>query len=112
VQADEYAASRDRSAAIYGNRFFAEVVVAIDRLSGPDDAFVTTRRVANGTGVGDSLVRPVMLRLLNAGLIADLPREGGSRSTLLYQVRRGPLWAGVVAACVATIDDAVPAAER
>jgi hypothetical protein len=112
VQADGHAASRDRSAAIFGNRFFAEVVIAIDRLSGPHDTFVTTRRVANETGIGDSLVRPVMLRLRNAGLIAGLPREGGSRSTLLYQVRRGPLWAGVLAACIATIDDTVPAAER
>ena len=56
VQADEHATSRDRSAAIFGNRFFADVVAAVDRLSGPDDAFVTTRRVASETALSDSLV--------------------------------------------------------
>lgn len=112
VQEDEHATSRDRSAAIFGNRFFADVVVAVDRLSGPDDAFVTTRRVASETALSDSLVRPVMLRLRAAGFIADLPREGGPRSTLLYQVQRGPVWTGVLAACIATIDETVPTAER
>jgi hypothetical protein len=105
VQADEHALLRDRSAALFGNRSFAEVVTAIDRLSGPEDGFVTTRRVASDTGIGDSLTRPVMLRLRNAGLISELPREGGPRSTLLYQVRRGPLWTAVLAACLATIDE-------
>lgn len=112
MQADERAASRDRSAALFGNRFFADVVTAVGRLSGAEDAFVTTRRVATETGLSDSLVRPVMLRLRAVGLITDLPREGGSRSTLLYQVRRGPLWMAVLAACLATIDEAVSAAER
>ncbi len=112
MQADEHATSRDRSAAIFGNRFFADVVVAVDRLSGPDDTFVTTRRVASETALSDSLVRPVMLRLRAAGLITDLPRESGPRSTLLYQVQRGPVWTGVLAACIATIDETVPTAER
>ena len=112
MQADEHAASRDRSAAIFGNRFFAEVVVAVDRLSGPDDSLVTTRRVASVTALSDSLVRPVMLRLRTAGLITDLPREGGSRSTLHYQVQRGPVWAGVRATCIAMIEQTVPTVER
>jgi len=109
VQAEEHAASRKRSAAIFGNRFFAEVVVAVDQLSGPNDVLVTTRRVASQTALSDSLVRPVMLRLRAAGLITDLPREGGVRSTLHYQVLRGPAWAGVLAACIATINETVPA---
>ncbi len=112
VQADEHEASRDRSAAIFGNRFFADVVAAIERLSGPEDAFVTTRRVATETGLSDSLVRPVILRLRAAGLITDLPREGGSRSTLLYEVQRGPVWTAVLEACIATVDETVPSAER
>jgi hypothetical protein len=112
MQADEQGASRDRSAALFGNRFFADVVVAVERLSGPDDALVTTRRVASATALSDSLVRPVMLRLRTAGLITDLPREGGSRSTLHYQVQRGPIWEGVLAACAATIAEPAPDAER
>jgi hypothetical protein len=100
VRADEHAASQECSAAIFGNRYFAEVVLAIDRLSATGDAFVTTRMVASDTRLGDSLVRPVMRRLGSAGLIAPLPRTGGPRSTLNYQVIRGSLWATMVAACV------------
>jgi hypothetical protein len=112
VQADEHPSLRDRSAAVFGNRFFVEVVAAVERLSGPEDGFVTTRRVANDTGISDSVARPVMLRLRNAGLIAELPREGGPRSTLLYQVRRGPLWAAVLAACTSMNNETVRAARR
>lgn len=102
VQADEHAASQERSAALFGNRYFADVVLAVDRLSAAGDAFVTTRMVASDTTLGDSLVRPVMHRLGAAGLIAALPRTGGRRSTLNYQVIRGPLWATLVAVCAET----------
>jgi hypothetical protein len=84
---------------MFGNSFFAEVVTAVDRLSAPAETFVTTRMVASETTLSDSLVRPVMLRLRNAGLIMALPRTGGPRSTIHYQVHRGPLWTAVVAAC-------------
>jgi hypothetical protein len=103
VQADEDAASRERSAAIFGNRYFAEVVLAVDRLSAAGDAFVTTRMVASDTALGDSLVRPVMHRLDAAGLIAALPRTGGPRSTLNYQVVRRPLWSAVVTVSAETV---------
>ena len=103
MRADEYAASQERSAAIFGNRYFAEVVLAVDRLSATGDAFVTTRMVASETALGDSLVRPVMRRLDVAGLIAALPRTGGPRSTLNYQVMCGALWSAVVSACAETI---------
>lgn len=102
VRADERAASQERSAAIFGNRYFADVVLAVDRLSATCDAFVTTRMVASETGLGDSLVRPVMRRLDAAGLIAALPRTGGPRSMLNYQVMRGALWSAVVSACAET----------
>jgi hypothetical protein len=100
VAADGHEAWQERSAAIFGNRYFAEVVMAADRLSAMGDVFVTTRMVAAVTGLGDSLVRPVMRRLSAAGLIAELPRTGGPRSTLNYQVVRNPLWEAIVAACV------------
>jgi hypothetical protein len=107
MQADEHAASQERSVAIFGNRYFAEVVMAVDRLSATGDAFVTTRMVASDTGLGDSLVRPVMLRLDAASLIGALPRTGGPRSILNYQVIRGSLWSTVVAACAEmTFEDA------
>lgn len=103
MRAGERAASQERSAAIFGNRHFAEVVLAVDRLSATGDAFVTTRMVASETALGDSLVRPVMLRLDTAGLVAALPRTGGPRSMLNYQVMRGSLWGAVVAACGETV---------
>jgi hypothetical protein len=77
----------------------------VDRLSATGDAFVTTRMVASETTFGDSLVRPVMRRLGAAGLLAALPRTGGPRSTLNYQVMRGALWTAVVRACSETISE-------
>jgi hypothetical protein len=112
VRADGHAASQERSAAIFGNRYFAEVVLAVDRLSAAGDAFVTTRIVASATALGDSLVRPVMLRLDAAGLIVPLPRIGGPRSTLNYQVTRGPLWLALVHACSAAFGQDTTRAPR
>jgi hypothetical protein len=105
VRTDRHPASQERSAAIFGNRHFAEVVLAVDRLSATDDAFVTTRMIASETTLGDSLVRPVMRRLDAAGLLAALPRTGGLRSTLNYQVMRGALWLAVVGTCSETISE-------
>lgn len=111
MRAEGHAASEERSAAIFGNRYFAEVVLAADRLSATGDAFVTTRMVASATGFGDSLVRPVMIRLDAAGLIAPLPRTGGPRSMLNYQVIRGPMWTAVAGACREAAADATRAPE-
>jgi hypothetical protein len=105
VPEDEHPASQERSAAIFGNRHFAEVVLAVNRLSAADDAFVTTRMVASETTLVDSLVRPVMRRLDAAGLLAALPRTAGPRSTLNYQVMRGGLWTAIVGACGETISE-------
>jgi hypothetical protein len=94
-------ASRERSSAIFGNRYFADVVVAVDQLSAADGASVTARMVASETTLSDSLVRQVIQRLRDAGLIAELPRTGGTRSPRYFQVRRGPLWNSVLSACAA-----------
>ena len=66
--------ARLRSAAVFGNRFFAEVVVAVDRLSGPGGDGVTVRMIAADTGLVDSVVRPVMRRLCDGGLVAEPDR--------------------------------------
>jgi len=93
--------ARLRSAALFGSRFFADVVIAVDRLSGAADAGVTARMVAADTGLVDSVVRPVMRRLCDGGLVAEVARSGGARNALRYQVRRTPLWEGVLSACTA-----------
>ena len=105
VKLEEHETSRERSSAIFGNRYFADVVLAVDRLSGDDHARVTMRMVASDTTISDSLVRQVMERLHDAGLIAEEPRSGGPRSPRYFQVQLGPLWTGVLAACIASKGD-------
>jgi hypothetical protein len=95
--------ARLRSAALFGSRVFADVVIAVDRLSGAGDADVTARMVAADTGLADSVVRPVMRRLCDGGLVAEAAHSAGARSALRYQVRRTPLWEGVLSACTALI---------
>ena len=90
---------RERSAALFGNSFVVDVVMAIDRLAPAAESFITTRTVAVETGVGDSLVRPVMRRLTEIGVLAPSPRAGGPRSELRYQISRGPLWTAVTETC-------------
>ena len=105
VELEEPEASRERSSAIFGNRYFVDVVLAVDQLSGTDDTRVTTRMVASETTLSDSLVRQVMERLHDAGLIAEEPRSGGPRSPRYFQVQQGRLWTGVLATCVASRGD-------
>jgi hypothetical protein len=105
VRIEEREASRDRSSAIFGNRYFVDVVLAVNHLSGDDHARVTMRMVASETTISDSLVRQVMERLHLAGLITEQSRTGGPRSPRYFRVRQGPLWAGVLDACVASIGD-------
>lgn len=77
---------RDRSAALFNNRYFAEVVLAILGRA-EDDDFFTTRQIAAQTGLADSLVRPVLLRLCAAAVLERLPRMGGGRSPQHHVVR-------------------------
>jgi hypothetical protein len=102
VELEEHTASLERSSAIFGNRYFVDVVLAVDHLSGDDHALVTMRMVASETTISDSLVRQVMERLHLAGLVTEQPRTGGPRSPRYFQIRQGPLWAGVLKACVAS----------
>jgi hypothetical protein len=104
-QLEEHEASRVRSSAIFGNRYFVDVVLAVNHLSGDDYARVTMRMVASETTISDSLVRQVMERLHLADLITEQPRAGGPRSPRYFRVRQGPLWAGVLDACAASSGD-------
>lgn len=106
VELGEHEASRERSSAIFGNRYFVDVVLAVDHLSGDDHARVTMRMVASETTISDSLVRQVMERLHLAGLITEQPRTGGLRSPRYFQIRRGPLWTSVLDTCVASRGEA------
>lgn len=101
VELEESEASRARSAAVFGNRYFAEVVMAVSHLSGDSHVGVTMRMVASEASLSDSLVRQVMNRLRDAGLVRELPRTGGVRSPRYFQVSPSPLWIGVLRACAA-----------
>ena len=60
--------------------------------------------IAADTELVDSVVRPVMRRLADGGLLAEGARRGGARGAIRYQVARAPAWAGVRSACNALTD--------
>ena len=86
-------------------------MLAISSLAPTAETFVTTRMVASETALSDSLVRPVILRLEKAGLLARLPRSGGPRSMLYYQTRQSALWEGMITTCAAVRMDAAQSAD-
>jgi predicted transcriptional regulator of viral defense system len=79
-------ARRSRSGAIFNNRYFVEVSESVLDVASSPDGLVTTRAIAAKTGLADSLVRSVMVRLADAGLIERLPRLGGGRSPQYYRI--------------------------
>lgn len=101
VNVDPPETRRRASAAIFGNRAAAEVIGAIEALTMAGEAAVTTRMVAVQANLGDSVVRPVMLRLLAADAVRPQPRVHGSRSALRYEVQHSELWAALRAVTAA-----------
>jgi hypothetical protein len=79
---------RGASTAVFGNEKLAEVITFIATQGLP----VTAQMVSTGTQVNYSLVRDALRRLTAAGVLVCLPRTGGSRSQLFYQVIEGRLW--------------------
>ncbi|WP_204808761.1 hypothetical protein [Mycobacterium riyadhense] len=69
---------RDRSAALFNNCHLVEIVNAIADVGRKS---FTTRQIATTTRLADSVVRPVILRLLDSGLI--------ERTTSTMQPSRG-----------------------
>jgi len=80
---------RGRSAALFNNRHFADVAAVALEVSKDCTATFTTRMVASSTGLADSVVRPVLHRLVDADVLSKLPRAGGGRSAQYYQVLEG-----------------------
>ena len=56
---------------MFNNAAFTEVVASAHIILAAGNGRVTTRQVAAATGRSDSVVRPVMLRLVAAGLLVD-----------------------------------------
>ncbi|MGL5826774.1 MAG: hypothetical protein ACRCYU_18485 [Nocardioides sp.] len=79
-------ARRLRSSAMFNNRYFAECAAHVVAVSNGGQDMITVRQVAARSGLADSLVRPVLLRLAEARVLEKLPRMGGGRSPQYYRV--------------------------
>ncbi len=91
---DEHA---ERSAAVFNNRHLVAVVGAIAQVRG-DGAF-TTRKIAVATELPDSLVRPVIHRLLAAGVIEEFHRLPGPRGAKYFRPVKKTAWTELKALC-------------
>jgi len=87
------------SAALFNNSYYADVVLAIAAIARTSEHFVTTRKIAAKTRIGDSLVRPVVLRLEAGELLDRLPRMGGRRSEQNYKRSTSAQWVALVKLC-------------
>jgi hypothetical protein len=92
-------ARRAASGALFNNRTVVDVVLAIERIADQQDIFVTTRAIAANTGIVDSVVRPVMHRLVKAQALAAVPKSGGPRSTQYFTVGRTSTWEALLTLC-------------
>jgi hypothetical protein len=92
-------ARRAASVALFNNRAVVDVVLAIERIAEQQDVFVTTRTIAAHTGIVDSVVRPVMHRLVEALALAAVPKAGGPRSTQYFTVGRASVWDALLTLC-------------
>jgi hypothetical protein len=94
--------ARARCHAIFNNAAFGDVVVTADRLlsEGPDGT-VTTRRVAAVTGIADSVVRQVMVRLVAAQMLYELPKIGPTNGPRLFYRRNDDRWVALTAVVTA-----------
>jgi hypothetical protein len=106
-------ARRARSAALFNNSHVVEVVLQIATLTrGNASEFITTRKIAAATGLADSLVRPVVLRLEDAELLHRLPRTGGPRSEQFFTRATSNQWSKLVQLCRALGSGLEPADGR
>lgn len=84
---DDLEARRERCGALFNNRYFGEVISAVRAASESDSAaLVTTRQIAAHTQLADSLVRAVLVRLVDSRVLTKLPRFGIGRSPQYYRV--------------------------
>lgn len=99
---DDAAATREQCQALFNNLAFADVVVTANRLMDQaSDSTVTTRRVASALGLSDSVVRPVMVRLVAAHMLDELPKVGPTNGPRLFHRRNDDRWTalcGVISA--------------
>jgi len=97
---------RDRSYALFGNRYVAEVVTAIAEETSNAGPQVTVRMIASRAELTDSLVKLVTQRLVNAKLLRRLPQDR-PRAPAYHEVQRsGGGWDALVDLCARLADEA------
>lgn len=84
--------TRRRSAALFGNEKVAEVVLALEANHG----FARLTDVSVTAGIVHSMVRPVLARLVEGGVLVALPRERGRRGEQFFEVQRGAAWSALL----------------
>lgn len=97
---------RDRSYAVFGNRYVAEVVTAIEEDTTGAHSQVTVRMIATRAGLTDGVVQLVTKRLVNAELLHRLPQDR-PRGPAYHEVQRsGGRWVALVDFCRRLAEDA------
>lgn len=92
-------ARRRLSSSLFNNMYFADVVLQIATLAPTRGGFVTTRKLAAACGLGDSVVRTVVVRLEAAKMLRRLPRMSGPRSEQNFSLPTSNKWDNLVALC-------------
>ncbi|MBF6339852.1 winged helix-turn-helix transcriptional regulator [Nocardia abscessus] len=94
----------DRSAALFNNRHLVTVVHAIS--SGQVTPKFTNRQIAGATGLPDSVVRPILRRLRDAGVITPVvDHMTGARGAKYFQaVANTTAWTSLTELCRALTD--------
>jgi hypothetical protein len=99
------------SASIFGNTHMAVILTDLSQRADSDWP-ITTRRVAVSTGLADSLVRPVLLRLVAAGALDPLPKTEGLRSQQFFDRRADLAWWQTLMDLARSVANATPALAR
>lgn len=101
-------ATRRLSAAVFGNEKTVEVLLAIQEANG----LARTADVVQSTGIAHGLVRPVLKRLLDAGALTAMPRRGGARGELFFEIGDERLWAAMLQTARYIIESTQDEAQR
>lgn len=95
------------SAAIFGNTHMAVILCDLSRRADSDWP-ITTRQVAAATGLADSLVRAVLLRLVVAGVLVPMPKTEGLRGRQFFDRVEGLTWWPTLVKLASSVADATP----
>jgi hypothetical protein len=85
---------------VFGNRYMAEVVRSVVKLAPGAGNRVTIRMLAMDIGLADSLVRPVVKRLVNADLLRPCPQHRPRGASYHEITSTDGVWEALVKMCL------------